>query len=294
MGWTMTTTTTMASAGLIFQGLRDLDIVKIGNRVSNAFEALEENVTGVRILSNDRACISSLNHNVTVSVLEDHMIDGLPGPAPLVLELTISSHDALDGASPHPDTVLAHALKSLHWTLAADQVKWVTPGAILSSADFVMATTQPEAVDPLPEPRMSVSRTPSGVVERRYSLPNIDETNDQLQDTLTQKAVLSIESGKHSRLYAAFLSDIQSIGHADPDEEIREKTAALRLSAWMVSFTVMLFALPVGAALLVFNVLKGENLRLSAQAAALTGTFITLDAHGATAQTMELVQGLIG
>ncbi len=290
----MTTTTTMASAGLIFQGLRDLDIVKIGNRVSNAFEALEENVTGVRILSNDRACISSLNHNVTVSVLEDYMVDGLPSPAPLVVELTINSQDDQSGDCPHQDTVLAHALKSLHWTLSADQVKWVTPGAILSSADFVMATTQPDLHEQAVEPEMSVSRTPSGVVERRYILPSIDETNDQLQDTLTQKAVLSIESGKQGGLYAAFLSDIESIGKADPDEAIREKTAALRLSAWMVSFTVMIFALPVGAALLVFNILKGENLRLSAQAAALTGTFITLDAHGATAQTMALLNGLIG
>lgn len=290
----MTTTNTMASAGLIFQGLRDLDIVKIGNRVSNAFEALEENVTGVRILSNDRACISSLNHDVTVSVLEDHLVEGLPGPAPLVVELTINSQDDQNTDSPHQDTVLAHALKSLHWTLSADQVKWVTPGAILSSADFVMATTQTDTPDLTAEPQMSVSRTLSGVIERRYTLPNIDETNEQLQDTLTQKAVLSIESGKQGGLYAAFLSDIESIGHADPDEEIREKTDALRLSAWMVSFTVMLFALPVGAALLVFNILKGENLRLSSQAAALTGTFITLDAHGATAQTMTLIQGLIG
>ncbi|WP_306115155.1 MULTISPECIES: hypothetical protein [unclassified Roseovarius] len=290
----MTTTTTMASAGLIFQGLRDLDIVKIGNRVSNAFEALEENVTGVRILSNDRACISSLNHDVTVAVFEDHMVDGLPRPAPLVVELTINSPHQPNEDCPHQDTVLAHALKSLHWTLSADQVKWVTPGAILSSADFVMATTQPEPTEQTVEPTMSVSRTPSGVVERRYTLPNVDETNDQLQDTLTQKAVLSIESGKHGSLYAAFLSDIESISHADPDEEIREKTAALRLSAWMVSFTVMIFALPVGAALLVFNILKGENLRLSSQAAALTGTFITLDAHGATAQTMALLHGLIG
>ena len=292
MGWIMTNT--MASAGLIFQGLRDLDIVKIGNRVRNAFEALEVNVTGVRILSSDRACISSPYHDVTISVLEDQVVDGLAGPAPLMLELTINSNTAENGSFPHQDTVLAHALKSLHWTLSADQVKWVTPGAILSSADFVMATTQPDAPAKVAEPQVSVARTPGGVIERRYTLPCIDETNDQLQETLTQKAVLSVESGKQGGLYAAFLSDIESIGIADPDDEIREKTAALRLSAWMVSFTVLLFALPVGVALLVFNVLKGENLRLSAQAAALTGTFITLDAHGATAETMAVLQGLIG
>ncbi len=290
----MTTTDTMASAGLIFDGLRDLDIVKIGNRVSNAFEALEQNVTGVRILSNDQACISSARHDVTVSVFEDHVVDGLSGPAPLVVELTIKSDGKEPGEFPHQDTILAHALKSLHWSLSADQVKWVTPGAILSSADFVMATTQPDAPETVPEPQVSIARPAAGVIERRYIFPNVDETNDQLQDQLTQKAVLSVESDKQGGLYAAFLSDIESIGEPDPDDEIREKTAPLRLSAWMVSFTVMLFALPVGAALIVFNILKGENLRLSAQAAALTGTFITLDAHGATAQTMDLLRGLVG
>ncbi|MEO3413910.1 hypothetical protein AAFO92_04525 [Roseovarius sp. CAU 1744] len=290
----MTTTNTMASAGLIFQGLRDLDIVKIGNRVRNAFEALEENVTGVRILSNDRACISSAHHDVTISVLEDHVVDGLPGPAPLMLELTINSNVGKNGEFLHQDTVLAHALKSLHWTLSADQVKWVTPGAVLSSADFVMATTQPEAAETAAEPQMTVSYTPGGIVERRYTLPSIDETNDQLQQALTQKAVLSAESGKQCGFYAAFLSDIESIGIADPDEEIREKTAPLRLSAWMISFIVLLLALPVGVALLVFNALKGENLRLTSQVAALTGTFITLDAHGATTETLAVLHGLIG
>lgn len=292
MGWMMTTETTMVSAGLIFQGLRDLDIVKIGNRVSNAFETLEQNVTGVRILSSDRACISSRHHNVTVTVFEDHLIDGLPKPAPMVLEVSIDGDGQPTDEIPRKDTILAHALKSLHWSLSADQVKWVTPGAILSSADFVMATTQPDAPEPVAKPQMSVGRSPAGIVERRYTFPNVDETNDLLNERLSQKAVLSVEAEKQSALYAAFLADPDRIGLADDD--IREKTAPLRLSVWMVSFTIALFALPVGAALLVFNLLKGENLRLTAQAAALTGTFISLDANGATAETLALLQGLIG
>lgn len=294
-------TNTMASAGLIFQGLRDFDIVTIGNRVSSAFEGLEEHVTGVNILSHDKARISSAKHNVTVSLLEDHVVDGLKTPAPLVLELTIEGDASDQQAFPQQDTVLAHALKALHRSLSADQVKWVTPGTVLSSADFVLATSDPDETEDTPmaeiaiaKPAMSIARGPGGVIERRYTFPSVDETNDQLQEQLTQKAVLSVESGKQGSFYAAFLSDIETIGMPDPDDEIREKTDALRLSAWMVSFTVVLFALPVGAALLVFNALKGENLRLSAQAAALTGTFITLDAHGATAQTVALLQGLVG
>ena len=290
----MTTTDTMATAGLIFEGLRDLDIVKIGNRISNAFEALEQNVTGIRILSSDHACISSSHYNVTVSVLEDQAVEGLEAPAPMVLELVIEGDSAAAGEFPHKDTLLAHALKSLHWSLSADRVKWVTPGAILSSADFVMATTQPDTPETAPQPETSVGRNSAGLVERRYFLPNVEETNNQLHQRLSQKAVLSIEAGKQGALYAAFLSDPDTIGLTDTDSDIREKTAPLRLTVWMVTFTIALFALPVGAALLVFNVLKGENLRLSSQIAALTGTFITLDACGATADAMTRFQGLIG
>lgn len=289
----MTTTDTMATAGLIFEGLRDLDIVKIGNRVRSAFEALEQNVTGVRILSNDRACISSSHYQVTVSVLEDQFVDGLSAPAPMVLELMIEGEATPTEDFPHKDTVLAHALKALHWSLSADQVKWVTPGAILSSADFVMATSDPEPAETIPRPQMTVGRNHAGLVERRYILPSVEETNNALHQRLSQKAALAIESEKQGALYAAFLSDPDAIGQSDADDDIREKTGPLRLSAWIVAFTVALFALPVGAALLVFNILKGENLRLSAQVAALTGTFITLDAHGATADAMTLVQSLI-
>ncbi len=289
----MTTEFTMPTAGLIFQGLRELDIVKIGNRVSNAFEALEQNVTGVRILSTDSARISSSHHNVTVRVLEDQVIDGLPNPAPQLVELAIDGGCDDDSADvPRMDTVLAHALKSLHWTFSADQIKWVTPGAILSSADFVMATSQPDTPNPTPKPKVTLARNAAGIVERRYEFPNVDEANEVLNEQLTQKAVQALETGGQCKLYAAFLEDPQPENTAD--EDIREETAPLRLSVWMVTFTVSLFALPVGAALLVFNLLKGENLRLTAQAAALTGTFITLETHGATAQTFSVIQHLVG
>ena len=289
----MTTDTSIATAGLIFQGLRDLDIVNIGNRVRNAFEALEQNVTGMRVLSNDQVCISSNHHNVTVKVLEDHVVDGLPNPAPLLLEVSIDGASLMGGDVPHKDTVLAHALKSLHWTLSADQGKGVTPGAVLSSADFVMATTQPEPQNTPAKPKVIIDTAQPGIIERRYTLPSIDETNELLLDRLSQKAILSIETKKQGTFCSAFMASPGAIGVTD-DEDIREKTAPLRLSVWMVSFTVALFALPVGAALLVFNVLKGENLRLSAQTAALTGTFIALDANGATADTLALFSGLVG
>ncbi|MBZ0122476.1 MAG: hypothetical protein K8F31_01155, partial [Roseovarius sp.] len=78
------------------------------------------------------------------------------------------------------------------------------------------------------------------------------------------------------------------------DLEDIETTAPLRLSAWLISFAVALFALPVGVMLLILNLAKGENLRLASQTAALTGTFIALQSYGTMAHAMNTLQGLIG
>jgi len=55
-----------------------------------------------------------------------------------------------------------------------------------------------------------------------------------------------------------------------------------------------LFALPVAAALAVINLLRGENMRLASQTAALTGTFVVLTAHGQIAQAAQLLGMLAG
>lgn len=54
-----------------------------------------------------------------------------------------------------------------------------------------------------------------------------------------------------------------------------------RLATWAVSASVALLAPPVGASLAVYNLLRGEDFRLSAHALALTGTFLALGASGA-------------
>jgi hypothetical protein len=73
-------------------------------------------------------------------------------------------------------------------------------------------------------------------------------------------------------------------GHASP---------ALRLAAWMLAISVGLFALPLAAALVVLNMLRGEDLRRTAQAMALTGTFLSLNSTGATAQTLNALTVLV-
>lgn len=66
------------------------------------------------------------------------------------------------------------------------------------------------------------------------------------------------------------------------DEETRfsrraeTKSEVARLTVYTLNLTLMLMAFPVGFALLVFNILGGENLRTTAHAMALTGFGIAL------------------
>ena len=49
-----------------------------------------------------------------------------------------------------------------------------------------------------------------------------------------------------------------------------------RLTVYALNLTVMVFALPIGLALLFLNILGGENLRTTAHVMALTGLFSAL------------------
>lgn len=66
-----------------------------------------------------------------------------------------------------------------------------------------------------------------------------------------------------------------------------------RLSAWLLTYAVMLLAFPVGLFLFLMTVFKGENPRLASQTAALTGTFLSFQTFGTTAQAMEAMQAVL-
>ncbi|WP_102223533.1 hypothetical protein [Acidimangrovimonas sediminis] len=79
------------------------------------------------------------------------------------------------------------------------------------------------------------------------------------------------------------------------EEEDSKPILAHRLSIYAVNTTLMLVALPVGAALMTYNVLGGEDAKLTARATALTGAAIGIGhallnhgmlGHGALAQTV--------
>lgn len=80
-----------------------------------------------------------------------------------------------------------------------------------------------------------------------------------------------------------FSADAIALSHDSAIEDVfdpaqREEHAdfVARLTVYVMNLTIMVFSLPVGLALLVMNIVGGENLRTTAHVMALTGLFSAL------------------
>jgi hypothetical protein len=80
-----------------------------------------------------------------------------------------------------------------------------------------------------------------------------------------------------------FSSDAISLSHGsavedvfDPNKRAEHNDFTARMTVYVMNASIMVFALPVGLALLCLNILGGENLRTTAHVMALTGLFMVL------------------
>lgn len=294
----MSTNKTWAKAGLVFMSGRDLDIVQVANDVVASVEALGHRVTGVHILSDTRAHICVADHEIHLALDSDVELSALTEPAARYLAMSIANVAPRSTSRFLRDSLLARALQSLHNALEPDFVKWIDTDVLLTSADFASAAGAGNAAA-----RQRDKVRPRRVVPAK-ALPDVEETNAILQDRITNHdpAIFNSQSSPE-RLREIFTDDwvnphklaAEAASEAlIREEEDIEREAPLRLSAWMLSFAVTLFALPVGITLLILNLTKGENLRLASQTAALTGTFIAFQTYGTTASAMEALQTFLG
>ena len=291
---------TWATAGLVFVKARNLDITEAANLVVSGFKKLGHRVTSAQTHSEVSALVTTNAHSLELSVEKDVALLTLPEPAALVLSIKITDSDQKGNTQFARDSVLARTLQALHDHMKPDFVKWIDSDVLLSSETFASATrrsTAPAAQKGRVKPR----RVTTAPLER---LPNVDETNDILQKRITDHdPVIFGVQGSPDRLRKIFTESWvdPDVAAAAAHSKAREKemedievNAPLRLSAWMISFAVTLFALPLGVVLMLLNIVKGENLRLASQTAALTGTFLALETYGASAQAIDTLQKLIG
>jgi len=290
--------TARAKAGLGFTAFRNLDIVQIANHVAGAFESLGHRVTGTHILSDSNARVTTAQFELVLVADADVALAVQTEPAGVYLSLAIAVTHPSRVSRFSRDSVLARTLQKLHELLQPDFVKWIDTDVVLSGEDFARALGQASRRS---TPRARV--TPRRVTARKR-LPDIEETNDRLQRRITNHDPAIFEAAAApDRLRKVFTTDWNDpdllaeeaavAAVAREDEDI-EHAAPLRLSAWLISFAVALFSLPLGVMLMVLNLAKGENLRLASQTAALTGTFIAFQTFGTMAHAMQALQGVFG
>ena len=185
----------------------------------------------------------------------------------------------------NPDNGVANAgamLARLICTLAVELVQWDGHTAWLPIDGFR------DAVAGGHSPRTEKPVRTDNVIELptrgSRALPQIDETCDTLSARLDDIGLSAREE--------IDTADEETEIHWDlPDPDIVEETPQ-RLTAWAMALTVSVIALPVGSALIVMTLLRGESIRLAAQAAALTGLFIGLNSSGAMAETVQVLSTL--
>lgn len=93
-----------------------------------------------------------------------------------------------------------------------------------------------------------------------------------------------------------FLSDSISLSHDSAQEDVfdpnlreEQQDFVARATVYVLNLCVMVFALPVGVALLCLNILGGANLRTTAHVMALTGMFMALSGTEQGAQMLWML-----
>ncbi|MRU14219.1 hypothetical protein FDP25_02135 [Roseovarius sp. A21] len=270
---------TWVTAGLVFLGTRDIDIADTANSIRATLEQMGHTITSCQVLTQESAVVVSCCHTLRVTVEQDACVDEFSQQVPRLLSLAIAEDDMVpvpDGRGLTNDMVLTHALRDLHRHLSADYVRWTGHSRLLASTDFLMMTAD------LPGPI-----EPQGV---RGPAGTPSDTAPQAQDADSDTPELA-----HLRSFLLAVDANPELTHTalnGPEVEPPLSTPQ-RLAAWFMAYAVLFLATPVGIALLLVNFLKGENPRLATQAAALTGTFLSFQAMGTTAQAMQTMQSFL-
>jgi len=276
------------TAGLVFPASRAIDMTGCARHAAATLETLGHKISGLRLLSDGSARITTCCHTLRLTLRAETAPDGTDPDARTCLDLSITA----PANASHPDRqdltsdmVVTHVLKALHGLLSADDIRWVGDSRLLSADDFMLITASlplpaatppkagPTATPPKPQPQPQAKQqapAPQSPKRDRFdSEPNLTDLRAFL------RTIDDEDAARRERVSLQTLSDPQ------------------RLAAWLMTYAVVLLAMPVGLALLLFNLIRGENPRLASQTAALTGTFIAFQTYGTTAQAMSAVQSLL-
>ncbi len=281
------------AGGLVFLGTRQIDITETVQRVADALEAFGNRVLGMRIGSAKTGFLQTTYHDVQLALHHDDSAALPRGAAGVFMNVEVTNRpEAQSAEAMAADLLLIQLRRMLHQSYVAkcDERSAGHPGRPIEA---VPHTDDPCAAGGAQcgqvEPRLPDLRR--GLLRRRCPRSTSQVEYERQRSHILarisheQKWDQAPEDQFHLR---TAMRDPDLVEQSDPSEMDR-----IRLSAWLLSIAVALLCLPVGVALAVINLFRGENLRLASQTAALTGTFVTLQATGAVAQATQVIQTVL-
>lgn len=266
--------------------------------------------------------VNSVTQTLTVTIVK------LPSELPSLREAERST------ATAH--SALALATLELAQVLDPDYVQWLQPDMMLSTSSFlsVLEKVTPRRVSAAdraakgqnetdrpkrPTPVLPLNQKGEATVSRLF--PDIEDTCERLEsqtrvDETPEVAPARVDSSGLPYLRAVFNRDAETamtpVSVAAPSATAKsaeatydapaltdEPSTTSRVATWAISLTVSLISVPVGLALMVYNLLRGEDLRLALTALALTGVFTGMAQLGmietvvATLSTLPVIGQLL-
>ncbi len=239
--------------------------------------------------------VSDATMTLTVTIIK------LPSDLPSLREAersTVTAHSAL-----------ALATLELAQVMDPDFVQWLQPDMMLQTSSFlsVLEKVTPRRVTAAdternaaaerrkrPSPVLPFSQAQANRVSRLF--PDIDVTCERLETHTAAEAAAAPAEPKDDKSTLAYLRAVflrqdtpttatdtvtdPEIVADSADDLPPEPSTVSRLATWAVSLAVALISLPVGLALMIYNLFRGEDLRLALTALALTGLFTGLVTAG--------------
>ncbi|MFN3211125.1 MAG: hypothetical protein ACE369_19430 [Roseovarius sp.] len=288
-------------AGLIFQGQCRIDLLDAVTHAADTLKQLGQKVRSLGFLSELDAGVESDRMRVCMTLCENIELPAFGGTADVLLRITVSrARNAPEDtpASLSLDAVLARVAIDLSDHLRPTHLQWIEDDAILSAEEIAFAKTASLPADPaLVAVDTQSDKHDAQIRKARAALTGIDDLHDVLDDRLERtpppdNAVFAYSAVSSDNLEDGIIDEFPA-ATASQIETITDGNDTMRLSAWLLSIAVACIALPIGVALVIINLVKGENLRLVSQTAALSGLFVSFQANGATATALQAVQDLL-
>ena len=166
-----------------------------------------------------------------------------------------------------------------------ESIVWLDTNVRIPTADFLeaMAPKTPEAQQPRRVTSTAPAKRARPALRSQPSLPaNYNGAPDapQKHDAHVQAYEANIRD--------AMLREASETELAEFEGEAPAQTTEARLSAWAVSIAVASFSLPLAAPVVIYNVARGEDVRVASLAMGLVGLFATLDVQGTFSSLLSM------